>query len=107
MAEAVSNAEGFGDSEMTDTTVDFTMIGQTIATAGTLTRITLTAPPSVSGFYFTLIDDATGEELFCMETSQTAVPTGTVFPMYGHPFVGNLVLKSIAPGSKFDITTSP
>ena len=95
---------------MTDTVVDTAMVGQTIASAGTVTSITFTTPPHTPGYWFTLVDqDANGNELdeiFNIQTSSTPVPTGTVFPLYGHPFT-NLVLKSISPEGQFTVTTLP
>ena len=95
---------------MTSTVVDNTMIGQTIASGGTLTSISLTKPPQEWGHYFSLIDqDANGnfiDELFTVATWATAMATGQVFPVYGHPYT-NLVLKDIAPTAQFTVVTSP
>ena len=96
---------------MTDTVVTIDQIGTTIASAGTVTSVTLTAPPKLdASFWFILIDqDDNGnylDDVFCINTGSTPVPTGTVFPLYGHSFT-NLVLKSISPDSSYTITTLP
>jgi hypothetical protein len=94
---------------MTDTSVTIADLGTTIATSGTLTSVTLVSPPRASDdHYFTLTDtDATGTEvtLFNIQTGSQPFPTGTVFPLYDHPF-SNLVLSSISPDSKFVISTN-
>ena len=95
---------------MTDTVLTASMIGTTIASAGTLTSVTLTVPPQEPSHYFSLIDvDANGntiDELFTVATWATAMATGQAFPVYGHPFT-NLVLKDISPTAQFTVTTTP
>ena len=95
---------------MTDTPVTIAEVGTTLASAGTITSVTLTKPPQSPGFYFTLADvDANGneiDEIFNIPTWCIPVATGTVFPLYGHPFT-NLVLKSISPDGGFTVTTLP
>jgi hypothetical protein len=96
---------------MTDTVVTFAQVGTTLASGGTVTSVKLTTPPKQPpGDWFTLIDqDANGnyiDEIFNIQTMSTPVPTGTVFPLYGHPFT-NLVLKCISPDASYTITTLP
>ena len=95
---------------MTDTTVTIANVGTPLASAGTLTSVTLVAPPKLSASdWFTLIDqDDNGnylEDIFCMNTGSMPFPTGTVFPLYGHPFT-NLVCTSISSDATFSVTTA-
>ena len=99
---------------MTDTSVTIADIGTVIATDGTLVSATLAEPPGSGDathaeYCFTLTDtDVDGIEVtvFNMQTGSQPFATGTVFPLYDHPFDA-LVLKSISPDSKWVITTNP
>jgi hypothetical protein len=95
---------------MTDTSVSIADVGTTLASNGTVTSITLTTPPQTPGYYFTLVDiDDNGnyiDDIFNMQTSSMPFPTGTVFPLYDHPFT-NLVLQSISPEGVFLVSTNP
>ena len=96
---------------MTDTTVGIAEVGTILASAGTLTSITLVAPPklSASGWFILIDQDANGnylDDVFCMNTGSMPFPTGTVFPLYGHPYT-NLVCTSISSDSSFTVTTNP
>jgi hypothetical protein len=96
---------------MTDTTVTESVVGTTLASGGTVTSITLTAPPKLnaSGWFMLVDHDANGnyiDDIFVMNTGSMPFPTGTVFPLYGHPFT-NLVCTSISSDSTFIVTTNP
>ena len=94
---------------MATTTLTISNVGAVIATNSTVTSITLVAPPKQTvSYYFTLVDqDNNGnylDDVFCMQTGNMPFATGTVFPLYGHPFT-NLVVTSISPDATFSVTT--
>ena len=94
---------------MAATTLTISSVGTVIASNSTVTSVTLVAPPKqTASYYFTLVDqDANGnylDDVFCMQTGNMPFATGTVFPLYNHPFT-NLVLTSISPDATFSVTT--
>jgi len=94
---------------MPSLTVTRADIGTSLPGPGTVTNIQLLDPPSDPGYWFTLTDtnqDGVEVTIFNMQTSSTPVPTGTIFPLHDQPFT-NLILKSIGPGSRFIVNTSP
>ena len=94
---------------MTTTTLTISNVGTVIASNSTVTSITLVAPPKqTASYYFTLVDqDNNGnyiDDIFCMQTGNMPFATGTVFPLYNHPFT-NLVLTNISPDATFSVVT--
>ena len=95
---------------MATTSLTIANVGTILVSNSIVTSVTLVAPPKLSaGYYFTLVDqDNNGnylDDVFCMQTGNMPFPTGTVFPLYGHPFT-NLVLTSISPDATFSVTTA-
>jgi hypothetical protein len=75
--------------------------GKTVNISGTLSSLTYQAKPSLRGDShhrdFRLLDEH-GQQLFNLQITSQAIPVGTVFPMYDHPFE-SLTVADIPGGS--------